>query len=167
MSQLLPYRPYPSHCTMFLYHEIKKLIFETHQKNIFMCFQHSKYSVATVDQQVGVTTIHLEQTTKKGISMFHHLGKWLYLCNQPCWGCTSSSAFSSGPLTSGKTLMCWTVPREGQWGCWIFGRVSPVRGSWGSWGCLDWRKGGLGGTLLLSTTPWKEAGARGSVYFPK
>jgi len=33
-----------------------------------------------------------------------------------------------------------------------------MRSSWGSWGCLVWRKGGRRETSLLSTTTWQEVG---------
>lgn len=43
-----------------------------------------------------------------------------------------------------------------------------IRSSWGSWGCLSWRKRDLGGTLSLSTTDWKEVvDRRGLVSFPR
>lgn len=34
-----------------------------------------------------------------------------------------------------------------------------MRNGWGTWGCSAWREGCSGGTLLLSTTTWKEAAA--------
>jgi len=42
-------------------------------------------------------------------------GKWSHPCTQQWWGCISSTVFSFGPLTTGKTLRPWRVSREGQW----------------------------------------------------
>lgn len=44
-------------------------------------------------------------------------------------------------------------------------RVSHIRRVWGSWGCLAWRKGGTGKTLLLSKTPPKEVVVRWGLAF--
>lgn len=35
-----------------------------------------------------------------------------------------------------KDIECWSVSTEGQWSWWRVCSTSPVRPSWGSWGCL-------------------------------
>ena len=65
-----------------------------------------------------------------------------------------------GPFTTRRTLRCWSLSREGQGGWWRVWRTSLMRSGWGSWGCLVWRRGGWGGTSLLSTAPWKEVVVR-------
>ena len=46
------------------------------------------------------------------------VGRWPCPCTWHWWGHTWSSVFSFGPLTTRKTLSCWSVPREGQRGWW-------------------------------------------------
>ena len=43
-------------------------------------------------------------------------GQWWCLCTRHWWGCISNNVVSIGPLTTGKTLRCWSVSREGQQG---------------------------------------------------
>ena len=76
------------------------------------------------------------------------------------WGRTSSTVFSFGPLTTRRTLSCWSVSREGQWGWWGTRRSSLMRNGWGSWGYLVRRRRGWGGTLSLSLTTWKDVVVR-------
>ena len=73
-------------------------------------------------------------------------------CTGHWWGRTSSTVFGFGPLTTIKTLSCWSMSREGQQGWWGVWRKSLMRSGWGSWGGLAWRRGGWGGTLLSTTT---------------
>ena len=35
-------------------------------------------------------------------------GRWSCPCTRHWWGCTSSTVFSFGPLTTRRTLRCWT-----------------------------------------------------------
>jgi len=44
------------------------------------------------------------------------LGQWSCPCTWHWRGCTSSTVFSFGPLTTRRTLSCWTTSREGQRG---------------------------------------------------
>ena len=46
------------------------------------------------------------------------VGKRSSSCTWHWWGRTLSTAFRFGPLTTRRTLNCWSVSREGQWGWW-------------------------------------------------
>ena len=81
---------------------------------------------------------------------------------------TLSTMFRLGPLTTRRTLSCWSMPSEGQRGWWGISRTSLMRSGWGNWGCLVWRRGGWRWTFSLSTANWKEVVARWVlVSFPK
>jgi len=75
-------------------------------------------------------------------------GRWSCPCTRHWWGRTSNNRFSFGPLTTRRTLRCWSVSREGQQGWWKVWRTSLMRSGWGNWG-LVWRRGGWGETLQL------------------
>lgn len=87
-------------------------------------------------------------------------------CPRHCWNLTLKPVLSFGPLTRRKTLGCWSTFREGQRSWWRASGTNIVRNSQGNWGGTDWRKGGLGDTLSLSTTAWKVFVVRhGFFYF--
>ena len=92
-------------------------------------------------------------------------GRWSCPWTWCWWGCTLSTVFSFGPLTTRKMLSCWSVSREGQRGWWGVWRTSLMRCGWGSWVYLVWRRGTWGETLLLSTTTWKEVVVRSVLVF--
>jgi len=52
------------------------------------------------------------------------------------WGRMSNSLFSYGPLTTRKTLSCWSVSREVQRSWWRVWRSSLMRSGWGNRDCL-------------------------------
>ena len=72
-----------------------------------------------------------------GIAWPAGVERWWCPCTRHWWGCTSSTVFSFGPLTTRRTLRCWSMSREGQQGQW---RVWRTRSSSGNWGCLAWRR---------------------------
>jgi len=57
-------------------------------------------------------------------------GRWSCPCTRHWWGCTVSTVFSFGPLTTRRTLRCWSMSREGEWGWWRVCRTSVVRTGW-------------------------------------
>jgi len=64
------------------------------------------------------------------------------------WDRTWCTVFSFGSITTRRTLRCWSVSREEQWGWWGVWRTSLRRSGWGSWGCLVWKKRRLKGDLV-------------------
>ena len=72
-------------------------------------------------------------------------GRWSSPCTRHWWGHTSNTVFSFGPLTTRRTLSCWSTSKEGQQSWWRVWKTSPVRSGWGNWGCLSWRKKAEGG----------------------
>ena len=62
--------------------------------------------------------------------------KWLCPCTWHWWGCTSSTVFSFGPLTSRKMLSCWNMFTEEQQSWWRDYKTRNMRSSRGNWGCL-------------------------------
>ena len=61
------------------------------------------------------------------------------------------------PTASSSLVFEVSCKLPGWWRVW---RKSLTRSGWGNWGCVVWRRGGWRGTLLLSTTTWKEAVVR-------
>ena len=76
------------------------------------------------------------------------VGRWSCPCTQHWWGHTSTPKSSFGPLTTRTTLRSWSVSREEQWGWWWLWSTSLARTSWGTWGCLVWRRWGYRGDLI-------------------
>jgi len=67
-----------------------------------------------------------------------------------CWGCTLSTVFSFGPLTTKKdteALECVQRKATKMWRVWSTGLVGS---GWGNWVCSVWRRGGSGKTLTHS-----------------
>jgi len=85
----------------------------------------ASWSVSEVEQPVGART-------------------WLSLCTQHWWGCTSSTVFGLGPVTTRKTLRPWGMSREGQQSWWCIWSTRLMGSSWGKSHYLVWRKGGSG-----------------------
>ena len=63
------------------------------------------------------------QTSVLESELLHHflltvwpagVGKRLFLSAQCWWGCMSNTVFSFVPLTTRKTLRCWSVSKEEQ-----------------------------------------------------
>jgi len=46
------------------------------------------------------------------------IGRWSCPCTWYWWGCTSSTVFSFGPLTTRRTLSCWSLTEEEQKSWW-------------------------------------------------
>ena len=46
------------------------------------------------------------------------VARWSCPCTQYWWDCTLTTVISFGPLTTRRTLKCWSVSREGQQGWW-------------------------------------------------
>ena len=83
--------------------------------------------------------------------------KWSCLCAQHWWGYTSSTVFSFGPLTTRRTLRCWSVSREGQRGWRGVKSTSFTRSGWGNSG-EEKAKGGPSCSLQLLKGGCSEAG---------
>ena len=73
---------------------------------------------------------------------------------------TLNTVFSLGPLHTRKTQRPQSMFREGQQSWWGVQSISLTRSNCRNWNYLDWRRGGSGVILLLSTTTWREAVAR-------
>jgi len=56
------------------------------------------------------------------------VGRWSCPCTRHWWGRTLSTVFSFGPLST-RTLSCWSMSREGQWGWWRVWRTGLTRSS--------------------------------------
>ena len=69
---------------------------------------------------------------------------YISLCTQPWWGHTLSSIFGFGLLTTRKTLMPWSMSREGQGSWWGVWNTSQMRSNSGNWDNLVCRRLGSG-----------------------